>query len=108
MANSALAYQLGHGTLGVPLIIPTKGGARCGHYVQVRTSTGGTGFAFRRDPNVVCGLPVKSVSGASLQACVNNPQACSSATLPNGVRQVGTTPITGTTPNETMGNVAIR
>lgn len=105
---SALAYQLGHGSLGVPLIIPTKGGSRCGHYEQVTTPSGRQGFRFVRDPNSVCGLPVKSVSGASLAACVSNPQLCALATLPPGVSQVGTQPIAGVTPRETLGNVIIR
>ena len=108
MANSALAYQLGHGTLGVPLIIPTKGGSRCGHYAQVTTSSGRQGFRFVRDPNSVCGLPTKSVSGEALAACVANPQLCAMATLPPGVQQVGSTAISGRTPSEMMGNVVIR
>jgi hypothetical protein len=105
---SALAYQLGHGTLGVPVIIPTKTGSRCGHYIQITTSTGRVGFRLIRDPNTVCGLPVKSASGAALASCVANPQLCANVPLPPGWQQVGTTPVGGRTPSETYGNVAIR
>jgi hypothetical protein len=102
---SALAYQLGHGTLGVPLAFSTRTGPRCGHYEQVTTPSGRQGFRFLRDPNAVCGLPSKKVN---VEACATNPQACANAPLPAGWSQVGRTPITGATPNETMGGVVIR
>lgn len=105
MASAALAYQLGHGTLGVPLSFPTKGGQRCGHYVTVTTSGGRTGFRFLRDPNTVCGLPSKN---PNVSACVANPQACSMTTLPPGWNQIGSAAIGGRTPSETLGNVIIR
>ncbi|MGC2411108.1 MAG: hypothetical protein WA459_00195 [Stellaceae bacterium] len=105
---SALAYQLGHGSLGVPLIIPTKTGNRCGHYIQITTASGRAGFRLIRDPNTVCGLPVKSVSGGALTACINSPQLCANVPLPAGWQQVGTTPVSGRTPSEVYGNVQIR
>ena len=105
---SALAYQLGHGTLGVPISFPTRTGQRCGHYIQITTTSGLVGFRLVRDPNSVCGLPVKSVSGGALAACISNPNLCSTAQLPPGVTQIGSTAVTGRTPSETLGNVVIR
>ncbi len=104
---SALAYQLGHGTVGVPLAFPTKTGPRCGHYEQVTTPSGHQGYRFVRDPNAVCGLPTKNASSL-VAACTTNPAACQNATLPPGYQQIGTTAITGRTPSELYGNVAIR
>ena len=103
--SSALAYQIAHGTVGVPLAFSTKTGPRCGHYVQVSTPTGKQGFRFLRDPNSVCGLPSKSVN---VQVCMANPAACNNVPLPAGWQQVGSTSITGRTPGELMGNVTIR
>ncbi|MDE2040628.1 MAG: hypothetical protein KGJ45_11530 [Elusimicrobia bacterium] len=103
--SSALAYQIAHGTVGVPLAFPTKTGPRCGHYVQVTTPTGHQGFRFVRDPNTVCGLPSKK---ADITPCLSNPQACANAQLPPGWQQVGQAAITGRTPAESYGGVAIR
>ena len=105
--SSALPYQIAHGTVGLPLIIPTKGGSRCGHYTPVTTPSGRNGFRLVRDPNAVCGLPTKSVAGA-VQACTANPTLCANVPLPAGWQQVGTTAITGRTPSEVYGNIAIR
>ncbi len=104
---SALAYQLGHGTVGVPLAFPTKTGARCGHYEAVTTPSGKQGYRFVRDPNAICGLPTKNPS-AAIAVCQANPQACQNATLPAGYQQVGTTTVTGRTPSELYGNTQIR
>jgi hypothetical protein len=102
---SALPYQISHGTVGVPLIIPTKSGNRCGHYTPVTTPSGAQGYRLVRDPNAVCGLPTKT---ANVQVCVANPSACANVPLPPGWQQVGQTAITGRTPGERLGSVAIR
>ena len=104
---SALPYQLAHGTVGVPLAFPTKSGARCGHYEAVTTPSGHNGYRFVRDPNAVCGLPVKNAASA-IAVCQANPTACANVPLPAGYQQIGTQAVTGRTPNELYGNVAIR
>jgi len=104
---SALAYQLGHGTVGLPLIIPTKTGARCGHYQPVTTPSGRSGYRLVRDPNAVCGLPTKNVSGI-VAACSASPQLCANVPLPAGWQQVGQTAVSGRTPSEYYGGIAIR
>jgi hypothetical protein len=108
MASAILAYQLGHNSLGVPVSFPTKSGPRCGHYIQVTTPSGNQGFRFVRDPNTVCGLPSRN---PNVSACAANPGPsgpCGATALPAGVTQVGTTAVTGRSPNELYGNVRIR
>ena len=102
---SALPYQISHGTVGIPLAFNTATGPRCGHYVAVRTPTGKQGYAFRRDPNAICGLPTKGGRNAAL--CTANPQACANIPLPNGYQEVGQTKIMGSGKSETMGGRAI-
>jgi len=103
----ALAYNLTHGTAGLPVTIPTKGGSQCGHYTRCPACSGRSGYRLVRDPNAICGLTTKSVSGA-VQACTANPSLCANVPLPAGWSQVGTTGITGRTPSEVYGNIAIR
>lgn len=103
--SSALPYQIAHGSVGVPLAITTKTGARCGHYVSITTPTGRSGYRFVRDPNAVCGLPTAK---PNIGACQANPSACASIPLPPGWSQIGTQSITGRSPSELFGNVAIR
>ena len=102
---SALGYQIGTGTVGIPLAFPTKGGMRCGHYVPVRSSTGRQAYAFRRDPNSVCGLPTQKPNVA---ACAQNPALCRNQPLPAGWTPVGQARITGVGQGEQLGGVAIR
>lgn len=106
--KGALAYQLGHNTLGTPLSFPTKSGPRCGHYIQVTTISGRAGFRFVRDPNTVCGLPSQN---PDVTVCATNPGPggpCGNTALPPGVTQIGNTAISGRSPNELLGNVRIR
>lgn len=103
--SSALAYQIAHGTVGVPLSFPTKTGPRCGHYTPVTTPSGRQGFRFVRDPNSLCGLPSKTVN---IAICQQNPQACANVPLPQGWSQVGQGPVSGRTPSESYGGVVVR
>jgi hypothetical protein len=106
--KGALAFQLGHNSLGVPLQFMTKGGLRCGHYIQITTTSGRAGFRFVRDPNTVCGLPSQN---PDVSVCASNPGPggpCGNTALPPGVTQIGTTGVTGRSPNELLGNVRIR
>ncbi len=101
---SALPFQIAHGTVGVPLVIPTKVGNRCGHYEQVTTPSGKQGFRLVRDPNALCGLPTRKANAA---ICVANPQACANVPLPPGWTQVGTAKVMGATPSETYQGALI-
>lgn len=104
---SALPYQISHGTVGVPLVIPTKSGSRCGHYAAVTTPTGKAGYRFIRDPNSICGLPTAKPNVAG---CTANPSSCATVPLPSGWSQVGTQAVTGWTragSQETYGNAQV-
>lgn len=80
--SSALLYVVQNGLLNQPLSFPTKTGQRCGHYEQVTTPSGSTGYRFYRDPNAFCGLPV--AKSTNVAACGPNGASCARAPLPAG------------------------